>query len=291
MPTKIKVFLIFLAAAAALSVSSFFDVWTGVRALISDPVTTLAVPSNDTDNDGLYDMEESYWETDFTNPDSDGDGFLDGEEVTSRHDPTIPGPNDAIQITNITEKLSNLTVGGLMDGALKPDNPDFEKSIDDLTLSIIDDSLTSFSPKVDISEITTNDPTEENKKMYMDQISSIWEKFSKNLYQEIKDIGPKFDLINEGGMANPEFIEFFISQREIFNSIAEEAIQIPVPSDWIDKHANFISYILGFSEINDSLAKGKDDPVRATVGFNLFINLAEEFPTILGTYLENLDNK
>ena len=62
----------------------------------------------DADKDGLTNREESTWNTDFENPDSDGDGFLDGEEVASGHDPLKPGPDDALLLgsdVNVTDKV------------------------------------------------------------------------------------------------------------------------------------------------------------------------------------------
>lgn len=53
-------------------------------------------PTGDADGDGLPNSEESRWGTNLTNPDTDGDGFKDGEEVKANHNPTIPGPNDAL---------------------------------------------------------------------------------------------------------------------------------------------------------------------------------------------------
>ena len=45
------------------------------------------------DGDGLTDLEEYQNGTDPTKPDTDGDGFSDGDEVHTRHtDPTKPGP-------------------------------------------------------------------------------------------------------------------------------------------------------------------------------------------------------
>ena len=106
--------------------------------------------------------------------------------------------------------------------------------------------------------------------------------------QETRQIGIKLELVNDGGMSNPQFIEYFISQREIFSAIAKEALQISPPANLLNKHANFISYILSLSRVNDSLAKGKDDPIKATVGFNLFIGLVEDFSTVIqSSFLEN----
>ena len=42
----------------------------------------------DTDNDGLSDVDEIYkYKTDPNNPDTDGDGYLDGEEIVNGYDP------------------------------------------------------------------------------------------------------------------------------------------------------------------------------------------------------------
>ena len=51
----------------------------------------------DSDNDGLKNWEESLWKTGANNPDSDGDGTVDGVEVRSNRDPRIKGPNDALE--------------------------------------------------------------------------------------------------------------------------------------------------------------------------------------------------
>ncbi len=45
----------------------------------------------DFDNDGLPDEIETIYGTDPNNPDTDGDGYTDGEEIASGYDPLIPG--------------------------------------------------------------------------------------------------------------------------------------------------------------------------------------------------------
>ncbi|MFA6307244.1 MAG: hypothetical protein WCS88_01365 [Patescibacteria group bacterium] len=45
----------------------------------------------DTDQDGLSDMYESFYGTDINNPDSDGDTYLDGQEVLSGYNPIGEG--------------------------------------------------------------------------------------------------------------------------------------------------------------------------------------------------------
>ena len=51
----------------------------------------------DDDKDGLSNWEESIYGTNISNPDTDGDSYLDGEEILSGHDPLKKGPNDIYQ--------------------------------------------------------------------------------------------------------------------------------------------------------------------------------------------------
>ena len=86
---------IFLATGLILFVNAFskkeafsqFNLWGGRE-------TTIESQNKDSDNDGLKDWEEDLYKTDYLNPDTDGDGYLDGEEINSDHNPLVKGPND-----------------------------------------------------------------------------------------------------------------------------------------------------------------------------------------------------
>lgn len=61
----------------------------------------------DTDNDGLTDEEEKIYGTSIINPDTDGDGYLDGEEVNGGYNPLGQGKlnqNNKKPITDIKDK-------------------------------------------------------------------------------------------------------------------------------------------------------------------------------------------
>lgn len=53
--------------------------------------TNMADLNKDSDNDGLTDQMESFYGTIATNPDTDGDGYKDGEEVQNGYNPAGPG--------------------------------------------------------------------------------------------------------------------------------------------------------------------------------------------------------
>lgn len=50
-----------------------------------------SMPESDLDMDGLTDYMEEFYGTDKNNPDTDGDGYKDGEEVKNGYDPALPG--------------------------------------------------------------------------------------------------------------------------------------------------------------------------------------------------------
>ncbi|MBI3256058.1 MAG: hypothetical protein HYZ63_03750 [Candidatus Andersenbacteria bacterium] len=56
----------------------------------------VANPAGDDDVDTLTNSDEALWGTDPKNPDTDGDGYFDGEEVKANYNPTIPSPNDKL---------------------------------------------------------------------------------------------------------------------------------------------------------------------------------------------------
>jgi len=50
-------------------------------------LSSAAEPLLDTDKDGLIDTQELQFKTDINNPDTDGDGFVDGLEIAKGYDP------------------------------------------------------------------------------------------------------------------------------------------------------------------------------------------------------------
>ncbi len=63
---------------------------------------------NDTDRDGLKDFEETLWKTDPANPDTDGDGSTDGEEVQNDRNPLKKGPNDRLSLPSYRPEENQL---------------------------------------------------------------------------------------------------------------------------------------------------------------------------------------
>ncbi len=289
MQNKIKLFFIFLAVMAVVSVFSFFDVFGGARsALLHDAVQPLAIDTlQDADLDGLSDSDESYWNTDFQNPDSDGDGFTDGEEVASGHDPIEPGPDDLILNLNLTSKVANLAVAGLVEGSLQPDSPEYIQSLSDLSFTIIDDGLRSLTPS-DPSHIAIVDSSKTNQQQYVYASEKIWEVFLKTFGKEIKDIESKLELTNDGGFENEEYISYFKSEFDEFQNMADQLTEVKVPQNWKDDHISFYRLVSQMAIFNRAFADAKDDAIKAAMALNLLSQIAEGFPQLIWNYADRV---
>ncbi len=85
--------------------SDWLELNSGYSPLNSDPVKLV---DNDHDGDGLSDRMELNFHTDLSNPDTDGDGHLDGDEIARGYDPNKGGEeklSKRIDISIYSQKL------------------------------------------------------------------------------------------------------------------------------------------------------------------------------------------
>lgn len=68
------------------------------------------LPAIDTDSDLLSDAEEELWGTDASNKDTDGDGYLDGEEVLNLYNPNL-GQGSKLADAELIKNYTNLDFG------------------------------------------------------------------------------------------------------------------------------------------------------------------------------------
>lgn len=74
------------------------------------PVVGQLTAGSDADADGLSDHEEVAFQTDPTRPDTDGDGFLDGNEVFNLYNPAAPPPVTLLE-SGIVKLYRNASFG------------------------------------------------------------------------------------------------------------------------------------------------------------------------------------
>ena len=295
MANKIKIFVGFLALIAVFSVLSFFNSFKGSSPIVKTGNTTrssisFAIESDD-DKDGLNNREESYWNTDLQNSDTDNDGFLDGEEVASGHDPLIPGPNDVLNNNNnLTTKLSNLTLSGLYEGSLTPNDPDYDKSLNDMALAVVDDAASNLSSKINPSKFKVVSSTKENQEIYLKEVSVLYTELINNFGEEVVNIQRYLELISSDGFKNKDLINFFQTMGASFQQISERGYSMSVPQNWIQNQTNFLHIVKNLELASNSIANGSDDPVKASAALNTIGESFESLSSLVDSFVAKTES-
>lgn len=92
------------APADAMTLEQF------MTSLMPTELTTTTNSMLDSDNDGLTDQLEAYYGTDPRNPDTDGDGYLDGQEMQTGHNPL--GAGLLVPLNDIKPNFSTICENG-----------------------------------------------------------------------------------------------------------------------------------------------------------------------------------
>lgn len=74
-----------------LSIEKKKFIWNNYQVGLLETKAQQSGMFKDSDLDGLSDDDETIYKTDINNPDTDGDGYFDGEEVQNGYDPAITG--------------------------------------------------------------------------------------------------------------------------------------------------------------------------------------------------------
>jgi len=304
MPNKIKIFFGFLVLIALFSVFSLFGS-LGKKTLpflTSNLGDSLSFQTeDDVDHDGLTNQEESYWNTDFQNPDTDGDGFLDGEEVISGHDPLKPGPDDILlygplsqgENKNITNSLADLIVSGIYAGDLRKTASDttFANAVDSLSLAALYDGIQALSPEeIKSEEIKTVANLKTVQEQYVNNIINIIEKnLLINMTTEPFEASRLLSNFDVNNNANNENIAiYFLSKSEDIRQVIQQVEALEVPSDWIDLHKAILFFLKSLQLNYDSLASIEEDPLKALIAINQLQNTYLGAQPILASFAAKL---
>lgn len=245
----------------------------------------------DWDNDGLNNREESFWGTDPNNPDSDGDEYLDGEEVASGHDPLIPAPNDLVDNDNLTNKLSGLVLAGMYEGSLKKDSREYDESINNLALTTLDDAFKTLEFDISDVQLRIVSVNRANQELYIQEFSKILEYFIKAYLGQMNDLGKDLDTLGDTSFDDKAVGNSFQTSTEKYKHVLEKLAEINVPKNWKSNHLGFIKFIGDLIQSNQAVIAGKNDPIKATVALNQIVSLWDILPNIVGAYSDKVKNE
>jgi len=297
--------LLFINAYSKREAFSQFNLWGGTEIAVESEV-------KDTDNDGLQDWEENLYQTDYLNPDTDGDGYLDGEEINSGHNPLVKAPGDN-QIFyplpigdkyNLTQKIFfDLDVilksyidqknQYIEDHSQIESQEEFLAQISPQTLeemykramlyneedwlgkaeTILAELPEVFNIEIPDSELVFSDNnSQEAIKVYAEKLIAYLT--SKNFLLQDKNFVLLKNSLDNNNLSE---IDALIKNS---NSEIADFIKTPVPASWKEIHKKTLKISITLRNIFVSLRGYETDPVKAMIAAGEFERLLSEWENL-----------
>jgi len=253
-------------------------------------VPVASEPDADPDNDGLKNWEEEVYKTDPRDPDTDKDGYTDGEEILSGYDPLVKAPNDTLENTdtsvprplpkNLTDRLSQIISEKIKSGEINPVSD--PNTAPDSTLlnneDILNEALLQIAKKAEkdfilpsISnkeiKISTENTNNDQVRLYIAQMSSA---MATN------------DSVYSGFQSEAELIQSAVAEKDtskiqpLINSyemIIENIKKIEAPQDFADIHKEQIAIFELTKKILEAIQNFEDDPASASAAADVYPKL------------------
>lgn len=258
--------------------------------LVVERKTQSDFKSGDADEDRLPDWLEEFYKTDPNNPDTDGDGTKDGEEVDEDRDPAVAGPDDPLitrkDLIETEADLSDFTPGTLTDktsielfsqymnlkkqGTLKTE--DETKLVEDLSKKVTQEA--TLKPKYVEANLYIVNSTKETITVYGDRVAQVASSalLRMDSYKNLKDMAYLSQIAKE------------------YKTYAEELSQVRVPSVTKDIHLQLINYLYNTGVFFDSLVSADADPLSSLVVLSQYKTMQvndTQLYTSLSQYFKN----
>jgi hypothetical protein len=232
--------------------------------------------SEDVDNDGLQDWEETLWNTKTDNPDSDNDGTTDGDEVKAGRNPARKGPNDTVapktqiaaasaatgteltQTDRLGRELFVEYMAKKQAGEMLTEN-DIAGMIAPLVASYTGQPQT---PKYTVADIKIGADSKNNIRRYGNEFGVI---DREQAAQEPEHKG-EFDILAKFA-TNPEGEKLDDLRPTIARTrtLVTKVSALEVPQNFVVVHIDFLNHLSGYADSLETVTDFERDPLASLV--------------------------
>lgn len=239
----------------------------------------------DSDSDGLKDWEEILFKTDPQNPDTDGDGILDGQESGNEIKSSGTIDQEKIDALPETEKLAFQLFKGYID--LKQRRYLGTNIEENFVAGLVESSLPTISYKTYTSDdiIIDSKKTSDQKNRaleYRTALNTAWIPLFSVTEDELITFAQIIDGGDEEGFAKLDFA------KGKYEETVLNMLTVKVPTDAVAIHVDMLNAFSFFIGVLDTMVNVKDDPLTALVAVNGYShgeNLIKSSAQRLKTYL------
>lgn len=202
---------------------------------------------DDKDNDGLTNTEEEQYGTMPDNPDTDGDGYSDGQEISAGYDPLKPSTSDsstdekATTEENTESEITNRTKDFLEENGYSEDNL---RRIQNAIES--PDEIDYELPEIPDSEMKITDQS--GKQAIKDYLQTTLGITSRNNY--FSDQQGLEQMLTQSFSSDTSQIQPI---KTTFQGTYDDLRVVQVPSDAVSTHRQIMSIVSGIIEVLDQL--------------------------------------
>ncbi len=265
-------FVAFIAVNNFQSISGIFDQSKQNNATESQSIASQQ--RIDEDDDGLSNWQEKLWGTDSNDPDTDGDGTPDGEEVRQNRDPTIAGPGDSLEASindqesatsseNITSNIGQqvLPKAVVLAAAEQTGEDISEGDLERISESIANNADLENLELSDSSELTIIDNSSpDTVDSYFNQVNQTLQKVNNT-----DQVSPLTVVAQAQQESNPDSIDlssYILRHNQVVNKLKEMSVPRPFQGFHLQSLQTMERKLYALRRMN-SLAS---DPVGAVIG-------------------------
>lgn len=230
----------------------------------------------DSDNDGLRDWEESLWGTDKDNPDTDGDGTSDGDEVAANRDPLIAGPDDQVETATVPSykrtDTENLSVTEAFErdyyrgiAQLSTEGQLNNETLQTFIVGLTREYVVKAQIDLEYSEpdlSITSDPSIATAKEYGNRLGAVAKTYTEIDFEE--ELGTIQTVIQSEGGAGTAELEAIIGE---YAKAKTELLAIEtVPFALTEAHLSILNGVSGIERaLNEMKANLVIDPLKSMI--------------------------
>lgn len=258
------------------------------------------IGTQDSDGDGLQDWEEGLWRTDAHNPDTDGDGTGDGQEVAENRNPTIAGPDDStvIETTNgdtsssdqedlsHTEIVLNTLVSRyatLAQAGIPVTSEQITKMADSLVQQKPNSPTPKYYSQTDIHVTLENSTTAVRN--YGNSMGSVFASQSDDTNNELLVLG------SFGQTGNLEKLDELREVVQNYNNIISSLLIIPVPPRFAATHVALLNTLSAVSANLEGMVENSDDALAVLILLRDYTRTSASFVSTFQNLREQLLNE